>query len=130
MKKTNTRKIKELLQNKDLWELLSRKDKYSWYSENSYSKYIKDTVWELLELQEWIDNWDIENIEEEVMDCVMMFWQLLNKLMSDNLIDWLDFNKHKNKIVWRSPNLKPWKYIWLTEEHRIWQLTKQKNGTT
>jgi len=112
------------LQDKNLYELLRRKEQYSWYQENDYQKYIKDTISELLELQEWIENNDWENIEEELMDVIMQIWQLINKLLNDWLINKLDFWKQKSKILKRSPNLKLGKYIWLQQEHYEWMKYK------
>jgi len=121
-----TKFIWDQINDSSLYELLRRKEKFSWYIENDYQKYIKNTIDELLELQEWIENNNIDNIQEETMDVIMMVWQLINKLVSDDLIKELDFKKHKDKIIWRSPNLKPWNYIWLEEEHRLWQELKLK----
>jgi len=107
------------LNDKNLYELLRRKEKFSWYQENSIEKHIKDTIWELEELLEWVTNNDIDNIQEELQDVIMNVGQLIYKIIKEKDIK-LDFKKHKQKILERSPNLKPWKYIGLEAEHKNW----------
>lgn len=122
--KTLTRQTFELVWNRDLYELLERKSKYSEYIDWWYEEHFKDLVSEVLELQKEVKiNWDIQ---WEIMDVVYVVAQLLNKLNRDWLLEWVDFWKHRRKIMWRSPNLKQWKKIPREIEQENWYKLKSK----
>lgn len=118
-----TRKTFDVVWNKDLYELLRRKEQFSEYIEWSYEEHFKDLISEVLELQKEVElNW---NIQSEVMDVVFTVAQLLNKLNKDWLLKWIDFRKHKQKIMWRSPNLKQRQKISRDKENKIRHLLKK-----
>jgi len=125
--KTNTRKTTELLQNKDLFELLLRKEKFSEYIDTDYNEQFTDLISEITELKkEVLEWWDIE---WELMDVIFWLWQLICKLLKEWKIDSLNFKAQKEKIFKRSPNLKACKKVSREVENIIWQKTKNEQTT-
>lgn len=119
-----TRQTFNLVWNKDLYELLRRKEQFSEYIEWTYEEHFNNLINEILELKTEVEiNWKVKS---ETMDVVYMVWQLLNKLNKDWLLKSIDFKEHKDKIIWRSPNLKQWRKISREEENKNWDILKSK----
>ena len=94
----------------DWYDLLLRKEKYSYYVDRPFERLIKDVKWELDELLTWIQNEDSENIKEEVWDVIFNTCQLIQALFKRELITPEDFQRtwinQKKKIYKRQPFLK------------------------
>lgn len=104
---------REIVENYDLkwwYDLLLRKEKYSFYKDLPFERLIKDVKWELDELLTWIQNNDYENIKEEIADVMFNTSQLIQALLSRDLITSEDFyntaTEQKKKIYKRQPFLK------------------------
>lgn len=120
---TLTRDTYRKISNWNLFELLERKAKYSEYIEWTYEEHFKNLIDEILELQEEIKiNWDIQ---WEIADVVYMVWQLLNKMNKDWILN-PNFKQHKDKIIWRSPNLKQRQKVTRQIENENWYKLKSK----
>jgi len=105
-----TREIIESAPVADWYDLLLRKEKYSYYVDRPFERLIKDVKWELDELLTWIQNEDSENIKEEVWDVIFNTCQLIQALFKRELITPEDFQRtwinQKKKIYKRQPFLK------------------------
>lgn len=105
-----TREIIESAPVADWYDLLLRKEKYSYYVDRPFERLIKDVKWELDELLTWIQNEDSENIKEEIGDVIFNTCQLIQALFKRELITTEDFQKtwinQKKKIYKRQPFLK------------------------
>lgn len=99
----NTRRTFEMIWNKDLFELLLRKEKFSEYIEWTLEEHINNLINEILELKEECLEGK-ENIHWELLDVIYQTWQLVNKLLNDNLIENLDFKQQKSKIFYYIKN--------------------------
>ena len=95
---------------KDRYDLLLRKENYSYYIDRPFERLIKDVKWELDELLIWIQNKDSENIKEETADVIFNTCQLLQALMKQCLISPEDLQNtgkaQKQKIYKRQPYIK------------------------
>lgn len=124
----NTREVLEHLgSSSDLYKLLRRKEKYSEFIDWTFEEHFKFFKSELAELEEWIKNNDIENIQEEFLDVIYMIWQISNKLNKEWFLDWIDTKKHSEKIYSRSPNLEAWEKISRETEDKVWYILKNKD---
>ena len=121
--KTLTRDTLDKVLNSDLYELLERKAKYSEYIEWEYSEHFNNLISEILELKAEIEIW--WDIKSEVMDVIYQIWQVLNKMNKEWLLE-TDFRQHKNKIMWRSPNLKQRIKVPRSVEQENWYTLKSK----
>ena len=105
-----TREIVNSFPVKDRYDLLLRKETYSYYIDRPFERLIKDVKWELDELLTWIQNQDIENIKEETADVIFNTLQLIQALMKNELISHEDLQHtgqaQKQKIYKRQPFLK------------------------
>lgn len=118
-----TRDTYRKISNWNLFELLERKAKYSEYIEWTYEEHFKNLIDEILELKKEIEiNWDIQ---WEITDVVYMVGQLLNKMNKDWILN-PDFKQHKDKIIWRSPNLKQRQKVTRQIENENWYKLKSK----
>ena len=118
-----TRDTYNKVSNWNLFELLERKANYSEYIEWTYEEHFKNLIDEILELQKEIEiNWDIQ---WEITDVVYMVGQLLNKMNKDWILN-PDFKQHKDKIIWRSPNLKQRQKVTRQIENENWYKLKSK----
>lgn len=104
-----TRELIESAPVADWYDLLLRKEKYSYYIDRPFERLIKDVKWELDELLAWIQNQDMENIKEEVWDIIFNTCQLLQALLKNDLITPEDIKQtginQKKKIYKRQPQL-------------------------
>ena len=95
---------------KDWYDLLLRKENYSFYLTRPFERLISDVQWELQELLEWIQNNDKENIVEEAGDVIFNVCQLFQALLKRELITPEDLQQtginQKKKIYKRQPYLK------------------------
>lgn len=95
---------------KDWYDLLLRKENYSFYITRPFERLISDVQWELQELLEWIQNQDKENIVEEAWDVIFNVCQLFQALLKRELITPEDLQNsginQKKKIYKRQPYLK------------------------
>jgi len=123
--KNNTKETFNLLWDKNLYELLRRKENYSEYINWTFKEHIDNLQNEIIELSEWIQKWDIKNIQEEFMDVIFMIWQLSNKLNKEWFLKWLDFKNQKEKILSRSPNLKTCNKVSREVENILWHKNKE-----
>ena len=107
---SKTRELIEAAPVKDWYDLLLRKEQYSFYIDRPFERLIKDVKWELDELLTWIQNKDYENIKEEIADVMFNTSQLIQALLSRDLITSEDFHntakEQKKKIYKRQPFLK------------------------
>lgn len=105
-----TREIVNSFPVKDWYDLLLRKETYSYYVDRPFERLIKDIKGELEELLTWIQNQDIENIKEETADVIFNTLQLIQALMKKELISPEDLQytgqAQKQKIYKRQPFLK------------------------
>lgn len=105
-----TREIIESVPVADWYDLLLRKEKYSYYVDRPFERLIKDAKWELDELLAWIQNNDSENIKEELWDVIFNTCQLIQALFKRELITPEDLQQtginQKKKIYKRQPYLK------------------------
>ena len=105
-----TREIINSFPVRDRYDLLLRKETYSYYVDRPFERLIKDVKWELDELLAWIQNQDSENIKEETADVIFNTCQLLQALMKQCLITSEDLQNtgkaQKQKIYKRQPFLK------------------------
>lgn len=94
----------------DWYDLMLRKEKYSFYVDRPFERLIKDVKWELDELLAWIENNDSENIKEEVADVIFNTCQLIQALFKRKLINSEDmketWKRQKEKIYKRQPYIK------------------------
>lgn len=106
----NTREIFESMPIKDWYDLLLRKENYSFYSDLPFERLIKDIKGELEEILQWINNNDKDNIKEELADVIFNTCQLLQALFKRWLVNSEDLLKtwkeQKKKIFKRQPFLK------------------------
>jgi len=106
----NTRTLIESFPIKDRYDLSLRKEMYSLFIDKDISHQIKAVKWELDELLEWVEKWDVENISEEVWDVIFTTISLLQSLLKKWLIDDVDMKvswlAQKKKIYNRQPFLK------------------------
>lgn len=109
MEKSLTRQIIEAAPVASWYDLLLRKEKYSFYTDLPFQRLIKDVKGELDELLTWIENKDSENIKEEINDVVFNTCQLIQALFKRWLIDIQAIQKsawdQKDKIYKRQPFL-------------------------
>ena len=107
---STTREMFESVPVKDRYDLLLRKENYSYYIDRPFERLIKDVKWELDELLIWIQNKDSENIKEETADVIFNTCQLLQALMKQCLISPEDLQNtwkaQKQKIYKRQPYIK------------------------
>lgn len=105
-----TREIIESAPVADWYDLLLRKEKYSYYVDRPFERLIKDAKGELDELLAWIQNGDSENIKEELWDVIFNTCQVIQALFKRELITPEDFQQtwinQKKKIYKRQPYLK------------------------
>jgi NTP pyrophosphatase (non-canonical NTP hydrolase) len=105
-----TRDIIESAPIADCYDLLLRKEHYSFYMDRPFERLIRDTQWELQELMEWIQNNDKENIKEELADVIFNTCQVIQALFKRELITPEDlantWKAQKQKIYKRQPFLK------------------------
>ena len=110
MEKSLTRQIMEAAPVASWYDLLLRKEEYSFYTDLPFQRLIKDVKGELDELLTWIENNDSENIKEEINDVVFNTCQLIQALFKRWLIDIQAIQEsaedQKNKIYKRQPFLK------------------------
>ena len=113
---------------KDWYELLRRKEKKSYYSDLPFERLIKDLKWEIDELAEWIDKWDLENIKEELADVILNTQQVIQALFKRWLVTTEDlrwtWKAEKEKIYYRTPFIRSWERL-IDWEHET-QLFKQR----
>ena len=105
-----TRDIIESAPVADRYDLMLRKENYSFYLDRPFERLIKDTQGELQELLEWIQNNDKENIKEELADVIFNTCQVIQALFKRELITPEDFantgKEQKKKIYKRQPYIK------------------------
>lgn len=105
-----TRDIIESAPVADWYDLLLRKEHYSFYMDRPFERLIRDTQGELQELMEWIQNNDKENIKEELADVIFNTCQVIQALFKRELITPEDlantWKAQKQKIYKRQPFLK------------------------
>lgn len=105
-----TRELVNSFPVKDRYDLLLRKETYSYYVDRPFERLIKDVKWELDELLTWIQNEDSENIKEETADVIFNTCQLLQALLKRELISPEDLQytgqAQKQKIYKRQPQLR------------------------
>lgn len=115
-----TREIIESVPVADRYDLLLRKEKYSYYVDRPFERLIKDVKGELDELLVWIQNQDWENIKEEMGDVIFNTCQLIQALFKHELIQSEDLQKswqaQKKKIYKRQPYIKECKKLDSREE--------------
>lgn len=106
----NTRKLIENFPLKDWYDLSLRKEMYSLFIDKDVAHQVKCVKWELDELLEWVEKWDIENISEEMGDVIFTTISLLQSLLKKWLVDDVDLKvswlAQKHKIYKRQPFLK------------------------
>lgn len=97
---------------KDWYELLRRKEEKSYYSDLPFERLIKDLKWEIDELAEWIEKWDLDNIKEELADVILNTQQVIQALFKRWLITAEDlkgtWKAEKAKIYHRTPFIRSW----------------------
>lgn len=128
----NTREIFENFPSKDYYDLLLRKEYYSYYIDRDVSHHVECIKSELEEVLEAVENWQ-DNIWEEMNDIIYNTLQLLQSLLKKWHIDETDikmFGKfQKDKVYKRQPflkeNQKPESF---DDEHLI--RLQNKNGKT
>ena len=129
-----TREIVNSFPVKDRYDLLLRKETYSYYVDRPFERLIKDVKWELDELLTWIQNQDIENIKEETADVIFNTLQLIQALMKNKLISPEDLQHtgqaQKQKIYKRQPQLRhgPKPNSW-EEETELFKKLKEQSKT-
>lgn len=105
-----TREIIESAPVADWYDLLLRKEKYSYYVDRPFERLIKDVKGELDELLVWIQNKDSENIKEEMGDVIFNTCQLIQALFKNELVNSSDLQRswkaQKEKIYKRQPYIK------------------------
>lgn len=105
-----TREIIESAPVADWYDLLLRKEKYSYYVDRPFERLIKDVKGELDELLVWIQNKDSENIKEEMGDVIFNTCQLIQALFKNELVNSSDlqmsWKAQKEKIYKRQPYIK------------------------
>jgi len=105
-----TKDIIKSFPTKDWYDLLLRKEKYSYYVDRPFERLIKDVKWELDELLQGIENGDKENIVEEMWDVIFNTCQVIQALFKRELVTEEDMNNtwkaQKKKIYKRQPFLK------------------------
>lgn len=105
-----TRSIIESAPMADWYDLLLRKELYSFYHTLPLSRLINDTKWELEELLQGVESWNLENIKEEIADVVFDTCQIIQALFIQDLINETDIlwsaQRQKEKIYKRQPFLK------------------------
>ena len=105
-----TREIIESAPVADWYDLLLRKEKYSYYVDRPFERLIKDIKGELDELLVWIQNNDSENIKEEMSDVIFNTCQLIQALFKHELVNSEDLQNswkaQKKKIYKRQPYIK------------------------
>ena len=126
-----TREIIESAPVADWYDLLLRKEKYSYYVDRPFGRLIKDAKGELDELLAWIQNGDSENIKEELWDVIFNTCQVIQALFKRELITPEDFQQtwinQKKKIYKRQPYLKSQEKLdsWETETALFKKLKEQ-----
>lgn len=126
-----TREIIESAPVADWYDLLLRKEKYSYYVDRPFERLIKDAKGELDELLAWIQNGDSENIKEELWDVIFNTCQVIQALFKRELITPEDFQQtwinQKKKIYKRQPYLKSQEKLdsWETETALFKKLKEQ-----
>lgn len=97
---------------KDWYELLRRKEEKSYYSDLPFERLIKDLKWEIDELFEWIEKWDLDNIKEELADVILNTQQVIQALFKRWLVTAEDLKEtwkaEKEKIYNRTPFIRSW----------------------
>lgn len=105
-----TRELIEAAPVKDWYDLLLRKEQYSYYIDRPFERLIKDVKWELDELLTGIQNNDSANIKEEVADVIFNTCQLMQALLKRDLVTAEDirntWKEQKKKIYTRQPYIK------------------------
>lgn len=95
---------------KDWYQLLRRKEAYSYYTDLPFERLVKDLKGEIEELFQGIEANDTENIKEEVADVIFNTQQLIQALFKKWLLNWEDlkntWKEQKKKIYRRQPFLK------------------------
>ena len=129
--KSSTRKVFETLRINflSMFDLLSRKEKYSEYIEKTTDVEIaKALSWEVLELIEELEKWENEKARGELNDVIYMLWQLMIKMDQTWKLDWFEtfWKDQKDKIVERSPHLKKCEKISLETEKAVWRIIKSQ----
>lgn len=134
MEKSLTRQIMEAAPVASWYDLLLRKEKYSFYTDLPFQRLIKDVKGELDELLAWIENNDSENIKEEINDVVFNTCQLIQALFKRWLIDTQAIQEsawdQKDKIYKRQPQLKsgPKPKSWEEETELFKKLKEQQKN--
>lgn len=94
---------------KDWYQLLRRKEAYSFYMDRPFERLVKDLKGEIDELFQWIEANDSDNIKEELADVLFNTQQLIQALFKKWLITSEDlkatWKEQKKKIYWRQPFL-------------------------
>ena len=94
---------------KDWYQLLRRKEAYSYYTDLPFERLVKDLKGEIDELFQGIEANDVENIKEEVADVIFNTQQLIQALFKKWLLTSEDLKatgkEQKKKIYWRQPHL-------------------------
>lgn len=127
-----TREIIESAPVADWYDLLLRKEKYSYYVDRPFERLIKDVKGELDELLVWIQNNDSENIKEEMSDVIFNTCQLIQALFKHELVNSEDLQNswkaQKEKIYKRQPYIKQNKKLesWEEETALFKKLKEQK----
>lgn len=114
---------------KDWYELLRRKEEKSYYSDLPFERLIKDLKGEIDELENGINNWDLDNIVEEVGDVILNTQQLLQALFKRWLVTAENLRKtwkaEKEKIYFRTPFIRSWEKP-IDREHETQLFKKRK----
>lgn len=138
--KTNTRKLAENFDFKEMYKLLSRKEMYSEYTEKvSVSDQLVTVLSELKELHEEtekVENKNIEknniNIRKELSDVLYTLSLSIVSLLKNWLITEEDLKtmtkENASKLYDRCPMLLTWDKKPLDEERRIWRARKKSHG--
>lgn len=138
--KTNTRKLAENFDFKEMYKLLSRKEMYSEYTEKvSVSDQLVTVLSELKELHEEtekVENKNIEknniNIRKELSDVLYTLSLSIVSLLKNWLITEEDLKtmtkENAQKLYDRCPMLLTWDKKPLDEERRIWREMKKSHG--
>lgn len=104
-----TEEIYRSFPTKDWYQLLRRKEAYSFYTDLPFERLVKDLKGEIDELFQWIESNDSENIKEELADVLFNTQQLIQALFKKGLITSEDlkatWKEQKEKIYWRQPHL-------------------------
>ena len=94
---------------KDWYQLLRRKEEYSYYTDLPFARLVKDLKGEIDELFQWIEANDSANIKEEVADVLFNTQQLIQALFKKWLITSEDlkatWKEEQKKIYRRQPFL-------------------------